>query len=67
MPLGELHLFIWGAIPINREAAPHNGREYMPKIQRKHAKGSTAVKCGRCQMAEIMGEIRDTPKNGIHR
>ena len=29
--------------------------------------GSTAVKCGRHQMSEIMGEIRGTPKNVIHR
>ena len=29
--------------------------------------GSTAVKCGRHQMSEIMGEIRGIPKNVIHR
>ena len=29
--------------------------------------GSTAVKCGRHQMSEIVGEIRGTPKNVIHR
>ena len=30
-------------------------------------RGSTAAKRGRHQMAEIMSEIQDTPKNGIHR
>ena len=36
--LGELHLFIWGATPVNREAAPCNGREHKPKNQRNGAK-----------------------------
>ena len=30
--LGELHLFMWGAILINREAAPRNGREHKEKF-----------------------------------